>query len=112
MVPSLKPDDFHKCGTNPYHEPPCFTYKPDTKSLYAQWPNTYNDTVPDSVEVTVRSRVFAPHTRGLQYIVVEGFVIEHAANTWIANFWYPEKYHYAQSGAIGTRSGYRWTIRN
>lgn len=68
--------------------------------------------MPDLVEATVRSRVFAPHKRGLQYIVVEGFVIEHAANQWIANFWYPENFHYAQSGALGTRSGYRWTIRN
>ena len=34
------------------------------------------------------------------------------ANQWIANFWYPQNYHYAQSGALGTRSGYRWTVRN
>jgi hypothetical protein len=43
---------------------------------------------------------------------VEGFIIEHAANQWDANFWFPQNYHYAQSGAIGTRTGYRWTIRN
>jgi hypothetical protein len=60
------------------------------------------------------SRVFAPHKQGLQYIVVQGFTIEHAANQWIANFWFPENFHYAQSGALGTRSGYRyrWAIRN
>jgi len=56
--------------------------------------------------------VFAPHKRGLQYIVVQGFIIEKAANQWIANFWFPQNYHYAQSGALGTRSGYRWTVRN
>merc|ERR1719160_2036325 len=83
-----------------------------TKSLYARWPKKHNGTMPESVEVTVRSRVFAPHKRGLQYIVVEGFVIEHAANQWDANFWFPQNYHYAQSGAIGTRTGYKWTIRN
>ena len=54
--------------------------------------------MPPSVEVTVRSRVFAPHKRGLQYIVVQGFTIEKAANQWIANFWFPQNYHYAQSG--------------
>ena len=60
----------------------------------------------------MRSRVFAPHIRGLQHIVVEGFVMEHAANQWDANFWYPNNYHFAQSGVLGTRSGYSWTIRN
>ena len=34
------------------------------------------------------------------------------AAEWIANFWFPQNFHYAQSGALGTRSGYRWTIRN
>eukprot|EP01051_Picozoa_sp_SAG22_P000341 SAG22_NODE_8_length_37215_cov_120.960351_9_plen_142_part_00 len=61
---------------------------------------------------SVDSRVFAPHKRGLQYIVVQGFIIEKAANQWIANFWFPQNYHYAQSGALGTRTGYRWTVRN
>ena len=40
----------------------------------------YNGKMPASVEVTVRSRVFAPHKRGLQYIVVQGFIIEKAAD--------------------------------
>ena len=30
-----------------------------------------------AIEVTVRSRVFAPHKRGLQYITVQGFVMEY-----------------------------------
>ena len=67
-----------------------------------------------AIEVTVRSRVFAPHTRGLQYITVQGFVMEYAANNWCANMWFPDKAHwpYAQSGVLGTRSGYKWTIHN
>jgi hypothetical protein len=103
--------DLHKCGSNPYKPDGCFSSINGT-TLYARWPKEYNGTMPASVEVTVRSRVFAPHKRGLQYIVVQGFTIEHAANQWIANFWLPENFHYAQSGALGTRSGYRWTIRN
>lgn len=46
------------------------------------------------IEVTVRSRVFAPHTRGLQYITVQGFVMEYAANNWCANFWFPQNWKY------------------
>jgi len=104
--------DLHKCGSNPYKPNGCFAVNATAKTLHARWPKEYNGTMPASVEVTVRSRVFAPHTRGLQYIVVQGFIIEKAANQWIANFWFPENYHYAQSGALGTRSGYRWTVRN
>ena len=104
--------DLHKCGTSQYHPPACFSVNTTAKTLHARWPKQYNGTVPPSVEVTVRSRVFAPHKRGLQYIVVQGFTIEKAANQWIANFWFPQNYHYAQSGALGTRSGYRWTVRN
>ena len=63
-------------------------------------------------EVTVRSRVFAPHKRGLQHIVVQGFIIEHGANQWIENFWLPQNAKYSQSGLLGTRSGFMWTIRN
>jgi hypothetical protein len=102
--------DLHKCASNPYKPNGCFTSVNGT-TLHARWPKEYNGTMPASVEVTVRSRVFAPHKRGLQYIVVQGFTIEHAANQWIANFWYPNQ-KYTQSGALGTRSGYRWTIKN
>jgi len=92
----------------------CFAATKDGKALLARWPDAYvqSDTYPSKIEVAVRSRVFAPHKRGLQYIVVQGFSIEHAANQWDANFWFPQNYRYAQSGALGTRSGYRWTIRN
>lgn len=105
--------DLHKCASsNPYKPDGCFAVDRTNMLLYARFPKRYNGTMPESVEVTVRSRVFAPHKRGLQYIVVQGFVIEKAANQWIANFWFPQNYHYAQSGALGTRSGYRWTVRN
>lgn len=111
-LPEIDLPDLHKCGTNRYKPPACFSVDTAAKTLHARWPKQYNGTMPASVEVTVRSRVFAPHKRGLQYIVVQGFIIEKAANQWIANFWFPQNYHYAQSGALGTRTGYRWTVRN
>ena len=87
--------ELHKCGSNPYKPNGCFSVNATAKTLHARWPKEYNGTMPASVEVTVRSRVFAPHKRGLQYIVVQGFIIEKAANQWIANFWYPQNFHYA-----------------
>jgi hypothetical protein len=94
----------------------CFKPSDNGSSLLIQLPDALNgSTVPDSaIEVTVRSRVFAPHKRGLQYITVQGFVMEYAANNWCANMWFPDKAHwpYAQSGVLGTRSGYKWTIHN
>lgn len=90
----------------------CFAMFSNGTALMARWPDNYNGTVPSNIEVTVRSRVFAPHLRGLTHIVVQGFIMEHAANQWIANFWDPKNWKYAQSGILGTRSGYMWTIRN
>ncbi|CAK0845940.1 unnamed protein product [Prorocentrum cordatum] len=87
----------------------CFAAMSDGKELVAKWPANISAS---DVEVTVRSRVFAPHRRGLAHVVVQGFTMEHAANQWIANFWFPQNAKYAQSGLLGTRSGYMWTIRN
>ena len=61
------------------------------------------------IELTVRSRVFAPHTRGLAHIVVSGFTIEHGGNQFPDEFW--DGGAVSQSGLLGTRAGYRWTIR-
>jgi parallel beta-helix repeat protein len=57
---------------------------------------------PEEIEVTVRSRIFAPRERGLTDIRVEGFCFEHCAN----------QLSHPQNGAVSTRSGKRWTIRN
>lgn len=87
----------------------CFAARSGGKELVAKWPAGSSAS---DVEVTVRSRVFAPHRRGLAHVVVQGFTMEHAANQWIANFWFPKNAKYSQSGLLGTRSGYMWTIRN
>ncbi|MBD3347001.1 MAG: DUF1565 domain-containing protein [Chitinivibrionales bacterium] len=62
------------------------------------------------VELTVRERVFAPFKRGLGYIVVKGFIIEHCANQYPRGFWNPTSP--PQAGALGCRSGYHWIIEN
>ena len=79
-LPEIDLPELHKCGTNRYKPPACFSVNVSAMTLHARWPPQYNGTMPSSVEVTVRSRVFAPHKRGLQYIVVQGFIIEKAAN--------------------------------
>jgi len=90
----------------------CFAAVQNGSRLVAQFAPTYNGSLPTSVEVVVRSRVFAPHKRGLQHIVVQGFTMEHGANQWVANFWLPQNAKYSQSGLLGTRSGFNWTIMN
>lgn len=62
-----------------------------------------------TVELTVRSRCFAPYKRGLGYITVRGFVMEHAANQFPLGFWSSE---YPQAGALGCRGGHHWVIEN
>jgi parallel beta-helix repeat protein len=55
-----------------------------------------------AIEITTRDRVFAPHRRGLGYIQVEGFVFERCAT----------RPGWPQLGALSTRTGNHWTIRN
>ncbi len=55
-----------------------------------------------AIEVTTRDRIFAPHRRGLCYIRVEGFVFERCAT----------RPGWPQLGALSTRTGEHWIIRN
>ena len=64
------------------------------------------------VEVTNQRRLFAPHKRQLGYIVVDGFVFEHCGNQYPTNFWETAHPEWQQAGAVGTRSGRNWIIRN
>jgi len=61
-------------------------------------------------EITNQRRLFAPHIRGLRYIVVDGFTMERCANHYPNQFWSVAANQ--QAGAIGTRSGRYWTIKN
>lgn len=64
------------------------------------------------VEISTRRRIFAPHKRQLGYIVVEGFIMEHCGNQYPTNFWETAHPEWQQAGAIGTRSGHHWVIKN
>ena len=59
------------------------------------------------VEVTTRARIFAPYRRGLGYIHVQGFTMEHCANQFPARFWRSDS---PQAGALGCRAGHHWLI--
>ncbi len=63
-----------------------------------------------TVEISTRRRIFAPHVRGLGYIIVEGFVLEHCGNQYPTNFWNTPVW--AQAGALGLRGGHHWIVRN
>ncbi len=54
------------------------------------------------VELTVRDRVFAPSRRGLEYIIVRGFVFEHAAN----------QGPFPQGGLVSLRAGRHWLVED
>lgn len=62
------------------------------------------------IEITNQRRLFAPHIRGLRYIVVDGFIIERCSNQYPNKFWVQPQNQ--QAGMIGTRSGRFWTIQN
>ena len=61
------------------------------------------------VELTIRGRNFAPYKRGLGYITVRGFIMEHCANQLPINFWSSKT---PQAGALSCRGGHHWIIEN
>ena len=79
-------------------------------AIYINFPDR-NPSV-HAVEISTRRRIFAPHLRQLGYIVVEGFIMEHCGNQYPTNFWEAEHPECQQAGAIGTRSGHHWVIKN
>jgi hypothetical protein len=88
--------------------PNSWTFDPSINKLSINLPD--NDPTAHLIEITNQRRVFAPHQRGLRYIVVDGFTIEHCGNNYPNQFWtIPQNQH---AGMIGTRSGRYWTIQN
>ena len=61
-----------------------------------------------TIELTTRRGVFRPKLKGLGYIELHGFVFEHCANQFPAQFWALERN--APSGMVGTRAGHHWVI--
>lgn len=64
-----------------------------------------------AVEITTRSRIFAPYLRGLGYITVRGFIMEHCANQFHSGF-YNHDSLFPQMGALSARGGHHWVIEN
>jgi hypothetical protein len=85
-------------------------YDRNTGALYIH----FEDDQPSGklVEISTRRRIFAPHKRQLGYISVEGFIMEHCGNQYPTNFWESVHPEWQQAGAIGTRSGHHWIIKN
>ena len=77
--------------------------------LYIHFPDEQRAPTKRMVEITVRDRIFAPHRRGLGYVHVKGFTMEHCANQFPAEFWRSDS---PQAGALGCRAGHHWLIAN
>ena len=85
-----------------------WNYNPITRILTIHFPTNNIDSY--SVEITNQRRLFAPHTRGLKYINISGFIFERCGNNYPNQFWMVPQNQ--QAGAVGTRSGKYWTIEN
>ena len=85
-----------------------WTYDSQTGQVYVNFGDL--NPVEQTVELTTRRRIFAPHVRGLGHIVLEGFVFEHCGNQYPTNFWNTPIW--AQAGAVGLRAGHHWIVRN
>jgi hypothetical protein len=88
--------------------PGAWYFEQETDRLYVHFSDS--DPAEQTVEITTRRRIFAPTTRGLGYITVEGFVMEHAGNQYPTNFWVEDRY--AQKGAMGFEAGHHWIVRD
>jgi parallel beta-helix repeat protein len=86
----------------------------DSLSVLIHYPGKYtNIPVGEAlIEYSVRDKIFAPHKRGLGYITVEGFIMEHCANQFPSGFYNPRGRGHPQAGALSCRAGHHWVIRN
>ncbi|MEY2599299.1 MAG: hypothetical protein RLZZ142_1558 [Verrucomicrobiota bacterium] len=91
-------------------EPGSWFYVPSTKLMYVHF--FKGGPAGHTLEITTRRRLFAPHQRGLGFLEIDGFVFEHCGNQYPFQFAHPENTAWQQAGAVGTRSGHDWIIRN
>jgi len=89
-------------------QPDTWTFDAESGRIYIRFGD--QTASEQTVEITTRRRIFAPHVRGLGHIVAEGFVLEHCGNNYPTNFWNTPIW--AQAGALGLRGGHHWTVRN
>lgn len=91
--------------------PGTWHYVAAEKAIYVHFP-TGKLPAMSTVELTTERRVFAPHLRGLGYITLSGFTIEHCANQYPGGFYDPNAFAEQQAGMVGARSGHHWVIEN
>jgi hypothetical protein len=89
-------------------QPGSWRYDNPTNRVYVNFKP--NHSISSLVEITTRRRIFAPHKRGLGYIHVTGFIMEHCGNQFPTEF-YSNKLN-AQAGALGLRRGHHWLVKN
>ena len=77
------------------------------RELTIHFPQGKESPAEQLVEVTSRQRIFAPYRRGLGFIHVKGFTMEHCANQFPERFWQSDS---PQAGALGCRAGHHWLI--
>lgn len=90
--------------------PATWTVCEDQSGLYVHVPEGLGEPASLNVELTTRSRCFAPYRRGaVHHIHVRGFVMEHGASDFHAGFYAGKS---PQLGVLGTRGGRHWVIEN
>lgn len=90
-------------------QPGAWYFDPQKRWLRVHLDQAYPVSKPPFLEVSTRRAVFAPKIRGLGYIHVKGFVMEHGANPFPSGFWRSQS---PQAGILSTRSGNHWLIEN
>lgn len=90
-------------------QPGTWYFDPQHRWLKVHLDQAYPVYKPPLLEVSTRRAVFAPQIRGLGYIHVRGFVMEHGANPFPSGFWHSQS---PQAGILSTRSGHHWLIEN
>lgn len=90
-------------------QPGVWYFDPQKRWLRVHLSQAYPRSKPPFLEVSTRRAVFAPKIRGLGYIHVRGFVMEHGANPFPSGFWRSQS---PQAGILSTRSGHHWLIEN
>ena len=91
------------------NRPGTWRFDPDAGAILLHPPAGVTDIERRLVELSVRDRTFAPIQRGLGFIHVRGFVMEHAANVYPSGFWSSRT---PQAGMLGTRGGHHWLIEH
>ncbi|MEQ8212162.1 MAG: right-handed parallel beta-helix repeat-containing protein [Lacipirellulaceae bacterium] len=98
---------FKEVPFNEELEPGCWHFEKSSGNIYVHFGET--NPAEQFVELTTRRRIFAPTKRGLGYITVQGFIMEHCGNQYPTNFWTTDAN--AQKGALGIEAGHHWILR-